>query len=60
MFCFTKYQKIDNRSWDFCHLIQKYVFIHFFNNQKLLTMFNKIDVIGGKSLAKPWLNIYIP
>ena len=24
----------------------------FFNNQKLLILFNKIDVIGGKSLAK--------
>ena len=34
-------------------------FIHFFNNQKLLILFNKIDVIGGKSLVKPWLNIYI-
>ena len=29
----------------------------FFNNQKLLILFNKIDVIGGKSLVKPWLNI---
>ena len=22
-------------------------------------LFNKINVIGGKSLVKPWLNIYI-
>ena len=40
-----------------CFLIQKNVFIHFFNNQKLLILINKIDVIGGKSLVKPWLNI---
>ena len=40
-----------------CYLIQKNVFIHFFNNQKLLILINKIDVIGGKSLVKPWLNI---
>ena len=39
------------------YVIQKHVFIHFFNNQKLLILFNKIDVIGGKSLVKPWLNI---
>ena len=43
-----------------CYLIQKHVFIYSFNNQKLLILFNKIDVIGGKSLVKPWLNIYIP
>ena len=41
-----------------CYLIQKHVFIHFFNNQKLLILCNKIDVIGGTSLVKPWLNIY--
>ena len=40
-----------------CYLIQKNVFIHFFNNQKLLILINKIDVIGGKSLVKPRLNI---
>ena len=40
-----------------CYLIQKNVFIHFFNNQKLLILINKIDVIAGKSLVKPWLNI---
>ena len=40
-----------------CYLIQKHVFIHFLNNQKLLILFNKIDVIVGKSLVKPWLSI---
>ena len=39
-----------------CYLIQK----HVFDNQKLLILFDKIDVIGGKSLVKSWLNIYIP
>ena len=34
--------------------IQKHVFMHFFTNQKLLILFNKTDVIGGKSLVKPW------
>ena len=34
-------------------------FYTFFNEQKLLILFNKIDVIEGKSLVKPWLNIYI-
>ena len=43
-----------------CHLILEDVFIHFFNNQKLLILFNTIDVIGGKRLVKLWLNIYIP
>ena len=38
-----------------CYLIQKHVYIHFFNNQKLLILFNRIDVNGGKSLVKPWL-----
>ena len=32
-------------------------FYTFFNEQKLLILFNKIDVIEGKSLVKPWLNI---
>ena len=36
-----------------CFLIQKHVFIHFLNNQKLLIEFNQIDVIVGKSLVKP-------
>ena len=31
----------------------------FFNNQKLLILFNEIDVIGGKSLVKPWLNMIL-
>ena len=35
-----------------CYLIQRHVFTHFSNNQKLLILFNKIDVIGGKSLVK--------
>ena len=34
-------------------------FYTFFNNQKLLILFNKIELLGGKSLVKPWLNIYI-
>ena len=33
-------------------------YTHFLNNQKLLILFNKIDVIVGKSLVKPWLSIY--
>ena len=33
-----------------CYLIQKHVFIYLLNNQKLLTQFNQIDVIEGKSL----------
>ena len=41
-----------------CFLIQKRVFIQFLNNQKLLTWFNQIDVIVGKSLVK-YIYIYI-
>ena len=41
------------------YLIQKHVFIHFLNSQKLLILLNKIDVIVDKSLAKPWLNILV-
>ena len=32
--------------------MQKYDFIQFLNNQKLLIWFNQIDVIVGKSLVK--------
>ena len=35
-----------------CFLIQKHAFIQFLHNQKLLILFNQIDVIGGKSLVK--------
>ena len=35
-----------------CFLIQKHVYVHFLNNQKLLIYFNQIDVIVGKSLVK--------
>ena len=35
-----------------CFLIQKYDFIQFLNNQKLLIWFNQIDVIVGKSVVK--------
>ena len=41
------------------YLIQKHVFVHFLNSQKLLISLNKIDVIVDKSLAKPWLNILV-
>ena len=35
-----------------CFLIEKHVFVHFLNNQKLSIQFNQIDVIVGKSLVK--------
>ena len=35
-----------------CFLIQKYDFIQFLNNQRLLIWFNQSDVIVGKSLVK--------
>ena len=58
---FLKYEKIDNRSWDIYALsYTKICFSTFFNNQKLLILFNKSDAIGGQSLVKPCLNIYIP
>ena len=41
-----------------CYIIQKR-FYTFSKNQILLILFNKIDVIGGSSLLKPWLNIVL-
>ena len=43
-----------------CFLIQKHVFVYFFNNQKLLILFNQIDVIVSKSFVKHiYIYIYI-
>ena len=42
-----------------CFLVQKHVFVHFLNNQKLFIYFNQIDVIVGKSLVKHIYILYI-
>ena len=43
-----------------CFLLQKHDFIHFLNNQKLLTYFNQTDVTVVKNLVKfIYLNLYI-
>ena len=39
-----------------CFLIQKHVYVHFLNNQKLLIYFNQTDVTVVKNLVK---HIYI-
>ena len=47
-----KYQKmIIILEISMCSLLQKHIFIHFLNIQKLLIYFNQIDVIVGKSLV---------
>ena len=42
-----------------CSYRNMFLYIFLIIRKKLLILFNKIDVIGGKSLVNPRLNIYI-